>query len=144
MRAPELLLALLVAASSAQAQPPEGTENAAAAARPADPYSGVVVNDTVTFIGQEFYSTFVATWREEPNVERFTVIVHERPSARWGSLIFIEYEHREMFRAFLSPGRRDFVRVAAAEASKQVFERVVDLEVQRLMFRDPDLAQDEL
>ena len=128
----------------ASAQPPQGDERAQARARPADPYSGVVVNNTITFIGQEFYQTFVANWRDEPNVENFTVTVHERPSARWGSLIFIEYENRELFRAFLSPGRRDFVRQAAADAARFIYQRVVDLEVQRLLFRDPDLAQDEL
>lgn len=138
------LLFLAAVCAPAPAQPPAGTESAAAPARPADPYSGVVVNDTVTFIGQEFYSTFVATWREEANVERFTVTVRERPSARWGSLISVEYEHREMFRAFLSPGRRDFVRQAAQDASRMVYQNVVNTEVQRLLFRDPDMARDEI
>lgn len=135
---------LIVVCGTASAQPPRGTESAAAPARPADPYSGVVVNDTVTFIGNEFYSTFVASWREEPNVERFTVTVRERPSARWGSLISVEYENREMFRAFLSPGRRDFVRQAAQDASRIVYQNVVDTEVQRQLFRDPDMARDEI
>ncbi len=126
------------------AQQPAGVESAVAPARPADPYSGVVVNNTVTFIGQEFYRTFVASWREAPNAESFSVTVHERPSARWGSLISIEYEHREVFRAFLSPGRRDFVRLAADDAARIVYQNVVELEVQRLLFRDPDLARDEL
>jgi curli production assembly/transport component CsgE len=134
----------LVCAPAVLAQPPTGTENAAAAARPADPYSGVVVNNTITFIGHEFYQTFVASWRDEPGVDRFTVAIHERPSARWGSLVFIEYENRELFRAFLSPGRRDYVRQSAADAVRIIYQRVVDLEVQRLLFRDPDLAQDEL
>lgn len=138
------LAILLFIVPAAWAQPPVGTESAAAPARPADPYSGVVVNDTVTFIGQDFYSTFVASWREEANVERFTVTVRERPSARWGSLISIEYEHREMFRAFLSPGRRDFVRQAARDASQIVYQNVVNTEVQRLLFRDPDMARDEI
>jgi curli production assembly/transport component CsgE len=137
-----LLLAVLVCA--AWAQPPAAGEAGAAAARPADPYSGVVVNDTVTFIGQEFYSVFVSHWREEPNVERFSVTIRERPSARWGSLVSVEYLHREVFRAFLSPGRRDFVRLAGRDAARVVYENVVDTEVQRLLFRDPDLAQDEL
>lgn len=143
MRRVELFCLLLLAAPGL-AQPPTGSENAVAAARPADPYSGVVVNDTVTFIGQEFYRVFVATWRDEPGVDRFSVSVHERPSARWGSLVYVQYEHRDVFRAFLSPGRRDFVRQAGADAARIVYQRVVDLEVQRLLFRDPDLAQDEL
>lgn len=137
-------LAVLALMAPAAAQPPAPGESAVAAARLADPYSGVVVNDTITFIGQEFYTTFVAKWRDESGVERFSVTVRERPSARWGSLVSIEYEHREMFRAFLSPGRREFVRQAAQDASRIVYRNVVDMEVQRLLFRDPDLARDEL
>jgi len=121
-----------------------GSDSAPARARPADPYSGVVVNSTVTFIGQEFYSSFVARWREESGVEQFSVTVYERPSARWGSLVWIEYAHRQVFRAFLSPGRREFVRTAGLDASGIVYQRVLDLEVERQLFRDPDLAHDEL
>ena len=145
MRIRSLLAVLLALAPAALAQPPTtGGENAVAAARPADPYSGVVVNDTVTFIGQEFYRNFVASWREQQGVERFSVLVRERPSARWGSLVSVEYEHREIFRAFLSPGRRDFVRQAGIDAANLVYQRVVDFEVQRLLFRDPDMARDEI
>lgn len=139
-----IFAALMLAMPAAYAQPSVGGETAAAPARAADPYSGVVVDSTVTFVGQEFYRSFVARWREESGVERFSVTVLERPSARWGSLVWIEYAHREVFRAILSPGRRELVRTAGQDASGIVYQRVVDLEVQRLLFRDPDLAQDEL
>lgn len=144
MRALRLVALLALAAPAALAQAPSGAENGAARARPADPYSGVVVNNTVTFVGQEFYRNFVAGWRDQAAVERFSVAVNERPSARWGSLVSVEYEHREVFRAFLSPGRRDFVRQAGADAARLVYQRVVELEVQRLLFHDPDMAREEI
>lgn len=111
--------------------------------RLSDPYAGVVSDSTITLIGQEFYREFVAAWRDQALVDHFSISVHERPSARWGSLIWVEYANRQLFRAYLSPARRDIVRAAARDASHLVYEAVVDSEVQRALFRDPDLARDE-
>jgi curli production assembly/transport component CsgE len=133
-----LLCALLCcgyAAGTAQAQSSRGSH---------DPYVGVVSNDAISFIGQEFYREFVATWREQPQADHFSISIHERPSARWGSLIWIEHANRQLFRTFLSPGRRDAVRLAAREATSLVYQKVVDLQVERNLYRDPDLAADEL
>jgi curli production assembly/transport component CsgE len=120
-----------------------GIGAAHAQARYRDPYAGVVTNSTITFIGQEFYQEFVALWRDKPAVEPFSLTVIERPSAQWGSLITIEYSGRQMYRAFLSPGRREFIKTAARDASQVVYNNVVDAEVQRQLFRDPDMARDE-
>lgn len=112
--------------------------------KPRDPYVGVVTDATVTRIGHDFYNAFSAHWRDQANAEQFSLTVHERPSARWGSLVWVEYANNQLFRAFLSPARRDYVPVAAQEASRIAYQSVVDSEVQRQLFRDPDLAQDEL
>ena len=126
---------------------PEVASTAVAGARvyrPRDPYAGVVTDATLTRIGHDFYYAFAAHWRTQENVEQFSLTVHERPSARWGSLVWVDYSGRQIFRTFLSPGRRDHVPVAAEEASRSAYQSVVDSEVQRQLFRDPDLAQDEL
>jgi curli production assembly/transport component CsgE len=68
--------------------------------------------------------------------------VKERPSARWGSLVWVEYSHRAVFQAFLSPARAN-VKEVAAQAAEIAHRNVVDSEVQRMFFRDPDLGADE-
>jgi len=118
--------------------------DAARGYKPRDPYVGVVTDATVTRIGHDFYNAFAAHWRDQVNAEQFSLTVHERPSARWGSLVWVEYANNQLYRAFLSPARRDYVPVAAQEASRVAYQSVVDSEVQRQLFRDPDLAQDEL
>jgi curli production assembly/transport component CsgE len=106
-------------------------------------YAGVVVDQTVTVVGHDFYQEFVALWREKDMSSRYAIAVIERPSARWGSQIWIEYAHRRVFQIFL-PAARANVRAASAEAADAAFQNVVDAEVQRLLFRDPDLGADEI
>lgn len=113
-------------------------------ARRLDPYVGVVTDATVTIFGQEFYRTFTTAWREQPRIDRYSLAVFERPSARWGSLVWVEYAGRRVFSAFLSPSRREHIRAAGLDAAQIAYRNVVDSEVDRLLFRDPDLAREEL
>ncbi len=106
-------------------------------------YGGIVANDTITSAGEDFYRDFVALWRERPLSDRYALAIHERPSARWGSTIWIEYAQRRVFQAQLPPSRAA-VKAISTRAVNIAAARVVDAEVGRLLFRDPDLGPDEL
>lgn len=106
-------------------------------------YAGVVVDQTVTVAGHEFYQHFVALWRDKELTSRYAISVHERPTARWGSQIWIEYAQRRVFQAFMPPARAN-VKAMSEQAADIAFQNVVDTEVQRLLFREPDLGPDEL
>ncbi len=124
-------------------QPPDQRPSLLRPSAAMDPYAGVVVDSTVTFIGHEFYSSFVSLWRELESNERYTLQIVERPSARWGSLVWVEYRNQRLFNAFLSPGRRDSVRSAGQDAARQAYQAAVQADLQRLLFHDPDLAAEE-
>jgi curli production assembly/transport component CsgE len=106
-------------------------------------YAGVVVDQTVTVVGHEFYQHFAASWRDKEASGRYAITVVERPSARWGSQLWIEYAHRRVFQTFL-PAARANIQAASTEAVELAFQNVVDTEVQRLLFRDPDIGADEI
>lgn len=106
-------------------------------------YAGVIVDQTVTVAGHEFYQHFAALWRDKELANRYAISVYERPTARWGSQIWIEYAQRRVFQVFLPPGRAN-VRAVSEQAAEIAFQNVVDTEVQRLLFREPDLAPDEI
>ncbi|HEY8608816.1 MAG TPA: CsgE family curli-type amyloid fiber assembly protein [Noviherbaspirillum sp.] len=108
-----------------------------------DAIPGVVVNQTVTVAGQEFFQHFVAAWRERPLAERFAISVTERPSARWGSQVWVEFAQRRVFHTHLPAGRSG-LRPLGERAAEIAFQRVADTEVERLLFREPDLGADEL
>lgn len=105
--------------------------------------AGVVVNQTVTAAGQEFFHHFAIAWRERELADRYSIAVSERPSARWGSQIWVEFAQRRIFQAQLPAGRAG-LRELSERAAEAVFQKVADTEVERLLFRDPDLATDEL
>lgn len=106
-------------------------------------YAGVVVDQTVTVAGHEFYQHFVVLWRDREMTNRYAISVHERPTARWGSQIWIEYAQRRVFQAFMPPARAN-VKAIGEQAAEIAYQNVVDTEVQRLLFREQDLAPDEL
>ena len=106
-------------------------------------YGGVIVNQTVTVAGQDFYQHFVALWRDKPNSERYAVSVHERPSARWGSQVWVEYAQQRVFQAAL-PSMRASVQAVSEQAVDLAYQNVMDADVQRLLFRDRDIGPDEM
>ncbi|SAL84693.1 curli assembly protein CsgE [Caballeronia terrestris] len=104
---------------------------------------GVVTTDTVTLAGQDFYNWFAQAWSAIPLSERYIISVHERPSARYGSLVWVEYGQRRVFQAFL-PIARSNVRRVAESAAQVAFQNVMQADLTRLLFRDVDMATDEL
>ncbi|MGE5652120.1 MAG: CsgE family curli-type amyloid fiber assembly protein [Bacillota bacterium] len=114
-----------------------------AAVRPQELYAGVVLDQTVTVVGHEFYQYFAALWRDKETSERYAISVHERPSARLGSQLWVEYAQRRVFQIVLQATRAN-VKDIGREAADIVFQNVMDIEVQRLMSHDRDIAPDEL
>lgn len=110
---------------------------------PSEHFGGVVTNQTITAAGQDFYRHFTSMWHESDLSERFSISIHEQPSARWGSRIWVEYAQRRIFQASL-PTARAAIRVMGDQAVAVVQQKITDAEVERLLFRHPDLGADEL
>lgn len=108
-----------------------------------EPLDGIVLNRTVTVLGWDFYQNFVAIWRARFPNNKFTVSVIERPTAQFGSEIWIQYKERRMFRTFLSPAR-SATKPAAAAAVQMTYKNIVDSNVRNLLFSDVDLAPEEM
>lgn len=106
--------------------------------------AGIVVNQSATFMGQNFYQAFVAAWSELDNEERFTITLKERPTAKDGAYITIEYRGRSAYSTQLSPISRNSIKTVAEVAANQVFQNILEIEVGKLFERDADLGNDEL
>jgi curli production assembly/transport component CsgE len=109
----------------------------------AEEIGGIVTDDAVTLVGQDFYSAFAQAWIQMPMSERYIVSIHERPSARYGSLVWVEYEQRRVFEAFL-PIARANVRPIAEGAAASALQTVMQADIARLLFHDADLGSDEM
>lgn len=104
---------------------------------------GIVIDQTITMIGQAFYQGFVTLWREKARIDRYSLAVRERPSARQGSQVWIEFGQKRVFQAQL-PSNRSKVQELAEQAVEVAHDNIVDADVESLLFRDPDLASDEM
>lgn len=108
-----------------------------------DPLGGVVVNRTVTVLGKDFYQYFSTRWRQHDEAARYAISIHERPTARFGSEIWVQYRQQRMFHAFLPPARAA-TRPISEAAVEQVLRNISQRELERLTTRNPDLGPEEL
>lgn len=104
---------------------------------------GVILNRTITIVGHDFYQYFSTAWRTRDNNDQYSIAIVERPTAIRGSEIWVEYRNKQVFRTFLSP-RRAAVKEVSRKAVNLVYTAVVDRDLQQLLFKDHDLAKEEL
>ncbi|VVN98673.1 CsgE family curli-type amyloid fiber assembly protein [Pseudomonas fluorescens] len=103
---------------------------------------GIVTGQTITQAGRDFYDSFATTWRDKDEAGRFVVAIAERPNARWGSQVFVNYGNQRLFQVFLPPNRSLIPTIGSA-AAIQVYQAILDYQLVQF-FGDPDLARDEL
>ncbi len=108
-----------------------------------DPLGGVVVNRTVTVLGKDFYRYFASYWREHKEASKYTISIYERPTARFGSEVWVLYRQQRMFHIFLPPARQA-TREISQIAVQHVIENISQRELERMTTRNPDLGPEEL
>ena len=105
--------------------------------------SGIIVDDTVTIIGRRFYEAFSLAWPDYKAGSRENLSIHEQPTARSGSRIWIEHNRVKLFEAFLSPAVAK-IEATVRIAAQQVAEKLEEQQVEQLLFKNPDLGPDEI
>lgn len=108
-----------------------------------DSLPGVIVNRTVTVQGHDFYRFFSAWWRDTDEDGRYSISVHERPSARWGSEVWVQYRRDRVFHIFLPPARSR-TREISRQAAEIAWENITQNELQRAVYQSEDLGPEEM
>ena len=104
--------------------------------------TGFIIDRTVTNFGAEFVRYFSQAWREQDGTESLDVTIFERPSARYGSMVWVEHNNRPVARVFLYAGRSGTIQPSAVAAAQYVARKVGDESLAQLLLHDPDLARD--
>ncbi|GGJ94165.1 curli production assembly/transport protein CsgE [Pseudomonas matsuisoli] len=107
-----------------------------------DIIQGLVVDNTITRFGHDFYRHFTARLTDTTQMD-FNLVVLERPSARWGSLVWVEYERRVLYRQFLQPNNNQLMDAATA-AADIVVENIARRRLEDLLQDNFDMERDEL
>jgi len=143
-----LSMALIIAHSTGSlAQEDSGTLEETTAGETSagieDEISGFNVDQTITRTGHDF-ARFMSEYRNlnYPDSE-YNLTIQERPSARWGNLIWITYNNKTVFRRFISPSTNN-IRELAEEASQMIHEMVLQEKVRAAFTDHFDLGKDEL
>jgi hypothetical protein len=127
-----LLAALTVLATAALASP----------ARAVDPEIGaLVMSQTQTRIGREFYRAFSCNWVAPEGLEASHVLVQEQADPRWGSLVSIFVDDRLVWRKILGTRSAD-VEKEAAKAITFVAQQMLRWSLARQLEDSYDLADD--
>ena len=103
---------------------------------------GFITNATVSRSGQEFYRKFCERMNDTSALD-FNLAVKERPSARWGILVWVEQDNQPLYRRFLQPNVSDMEQTAY-EAADFVLQEINRRKVEALFKDTIDLAKDEL
>ena len=127
------------------APPLNGSDAVAKAAKRQleDPLHGVVVNRTVTVQGQDFYQAFSMSWQQLDENNRYSITIYEKPSARWGSEVWVEYRRQRVFHAFLPPARSQTKQISQ-QAAQIAFQNIEDNEIDRMFNQSDDLGPEEM
>ncbi|WP_299981324.1 CsgE family curli-type amyloid fiber assembly protein [uncultured Pseudoteredinibacter sp.] len=104
---------------------------------------GTLINQTKTNIGQKFFRALSEAHLSNPKIKHLNFVVHERSSARWGSLIWINNGQKEVYRQFLSPAQRDF-KAVAEYAYLTMGQYTEQFELQQLLGDHFDIDKDEI
>ncbi|MCY1202345.1 Curli production assembly/transport component CsgE [compost metagenome] len=107
-----------------------------------DEFMGFIIDYTISHIGHDFYRSFSERLRDTSKLD-FNLVVRERPDARWGSLVWVEYEQRVLYRQFLPPNTAELKPTAYA-AADMVLEAIARQKLQRLLQDTYDMERDEL
>ena len=140
-----LSLGCVLGAAAGQAAPQDATDTIHQARRAlvADTDGGVVTSQAITVAGHDFCQYFIAAWREKDGSERFTLAIVERPSARRGSEVCIDFAQRRVFDTRL-PAARAAIKSLREEAAERTWQAVLEADAERKRINDADLAPDEL
>lgn len=89
---------------------------------------GLLLNHTITPMGQNFYKDFVAAWVPPEEVTDYTIVVTERFNPQWGSLVWITVDDNMVFQQFLSARNvvmEDVINQAISAVHTHLFQREI-------------------
>lgn len=104
--------------------------------------SGLIIDNTITRFGHDFHR-YLSFQLQDASALEADLVVRERPSARWGSLIWVEYGQRTVYRRFLQPNVAEIEDIAT-QAAQLILEEVNRSKLQNLFQDTFDMDRDEL
>ncbi|MCQ4286670.1 curli production assembly protein CsgE [Pseudomonas stutzeri] len=122
--------------------PLQAEEQQSAQARSEAELSGLIIDNTISRFGHDFHRYLSFQLQDAEELEN-DLVVRERPSARWGSLVWVEYGPRTVYRRFLQPNMTE-IEAIAEDAARVILEDISRSKLQNLLQDTFDMDRDEL
>jgi curli production assembly/transport component CsgE len=106
--------------------------------------TGYIVDRTMTNFGGEFIRAFADAWRAQGGGDGVDLTIVEKPSARWGSTVFVEMNNRQLVRVLLQAGRSADIKPLAQQTAQYLQRQIADASLLRSLTRDDDLGKEDL
>jgi curli production assembly/transport component CsgE len=81
---------------------------------------GLVINDTRTTIGRDFYDVFYGRWETPEGAENVMIRVYEQPRPNVGTRLLVDVEDQTVFRANLRPRFQQIKKAARRALARAV------------------------
>ena len=115
-----------------------------ASAQPADSrmeIDGLLLNQTKTRTGHEFYRQFAAIWEPPSEANEFNIIIIENANPQWGSIVLVKVNEAVVFQNLAKPGDAALKELAGKAAERvREYMRVYVRDLEK--YKDDDLATD--
>ena len=97
---------------------------------------GLVVDETVTKAGRDFYQLFYSQWEAPPNASNFTIRISEKPARGIATVVMIDVNDNRVIETPLQP-RYDIIEAIALQAARSIYDYLLNYEqIQRQLSGD--------
>ena len=76
---------------------------------------GMILDETITKMGRDFYNIFYQFWQQPPEAYNFTIKISEQPAPTLGTMVSVTVNDTKTFQSRLQP-RFDFIEDAGKQA----------------------------
>lgn len=91
---------------------------------------GLIVDETITKIGRDFYQIFSMQWEAPVTAKNFTILIKEKPARGNGAIITVSLNDTDLFEQNLQP-RYDIIEELAIYATGVIYEALVNDQISR-------------
>lgn len=74
--------------------------------------SGIVLDRTITRFGKDFFFYYAGYWRDIPDTDGLTVVIHEQVFPQAGTRLWVELEQETIFQTYFGRRHTDTKKVA--------------------------------
>jgi len=120
----------------------EETEKVAAAEEEVmEEITGLIIEQTMTRIGYDFYENFFILWKAPKGIKDYNIFISEKASSEWGSLVQIKVDSNVVWDRALKP-RGEEIEEAAKEATVATKEFLDNYEEYKKQLGGEDMKGD--